>query len=174
MSELCMFSEIQSHTYICVWLCVIVYVSLCVCVFVCVQGVMISHDNLTWTARLCVELYGVTNVSIIMCVTVFAMQSIWYVCTYVVCALYVCTYICMSVWLCVHMCAYMCTMHVCAFVFVCMYCKLSKNIAWHFFTNTYVWTVTFMLLVCKGHKDVYVMLTWAIRQSFSGTTKLCA
>ena len=36
----------------------------CFIVSVCVQGVMISHDNLTWTARICAELYCVTNVSL--------------------------------------------------------------------------------------------------------------
>lgn len=48
---------------------------------VCVQGVMISHDNLTWTARICAELYGVNNVSVL----------------YHVCVLYCHYCVCMSV-----------------------------------------------------------------------------
>ena len=42
-----------------------VYLSvLCVSVCVCIQGVMISHDNLTWTAQRCVELYDLNEVHI--------------------------------------------------------------------------------------------------------------
>ena len=32
------------------------------CSSISVQGVMISHDNLTWTAGVCCHLYGLTEV----------------------------------------------------------------------------------------------------------------
>ena len=74
---------------------------------------MISHDNLTWTARLCVELYNVTNVCrfIIMCLSVYVR-----VCVCVVC-------VCQCVSVCVHACVRVCARirvctHVCVYVYV--------------------------------------------------------